>query len=239
MCFVNCMSIRRAVPRIGCGDANRVIQLCAGAFAVCSLSLIRHDVRAVIRLHGDRQPATVAGAKSPAPWASPKQTCFPKWSAMLDVLEFDNARMPLHLLLLRGAGLPDPTRWRVERGPNLRYEDGILTGCPRLVACDRLGGLCVAHLMPGEAPSQLPQVCLTHGALDAALVYNRLTWRGASIKRITLWWAFDDGGHLEKGLPLRACAPLLEQARRLARAQGVLPADTASIASLLPCSMLE
>jgi hypothetical protein len=154
---------------------------------------------------------------------------------MQNILEFDNARMPLHLLWLRGAGLPDPTRWRVEGRPNQRYEDGVLSGCPQLVALNRLGSLCVIRFMAGASAAELSDDCLTQCALDAALVRKSLMRRGQSVAQITLWWAFDDGAHATRSLPLIACSALLQQAHRLAREGGMLAVSTAIIAPLLSC----
>ncbi len=152
---------------------------------------------------------------------------------MADVLEFDNARTPLHLVLLRGVGLPEPAQWRLEGRLNQRYSEQRLYAVPRLVASRRARDLCVVNLFPGPTPHDASDEQVKKSLLDAAIVYRSLERRGRAFAAAVAWLVFDDGGRIESHASTDWLVELADRAQRIARSKGLRAASAEEIGHLL------
>lgn len=73
---------------------------------------------------------------------------------MGNVLEFQSARLQLHLVLLRELGVPDIFEWRVLGNPRDRLWDGDLYAAPALVATRRDDTVCIVELKNCSTPEE-------------------------------------------------------------------------------------
>jgi hypothetical protein len=154
---------------------------------------------------------------------------------MTDVLEFDNARVPSNLLLLRALGLPHPTEWRIEGDAHARYSDGALFATPQLVASCRSGRVCIGRLVRGVTPRCLTAPLKMLALIEAAVVRRALTRRGRPVTQILLWWAFDDGGHIEAVVPRALDEGMLHRAHGAIRSQEEAGASACGVVARLCC----
>lgn len=153
---------------------------------------------------------------------------------MADILEFDNARTPLHLALLRAVGLPVPARWRLEgRGLNPRFDDAHLRAVPHLVASRRTGEVCVVHLLPGRTPIDVSDERANKAVLDASVVRRALERQGCRLTKVMSWLVFDDGGRIELHAPESSMREMLAHAQTLARHLDPGAVSTTQVSRLL------
>lgn len=136
---------------------------------------------------------------------------------MAHVLEFESARLQLHVLLLRELGVPDLLAWRVLGTPRDRLWDGELYAAPLLVATRRDGAVCIFDLKAGPTPPDVTDERALMAALDAAVVRQHLERRGSPCSSIFNWLVYSDGGRIEISTPVDQLVELRQQAQRAMR----------------------
>lgn len=136
---------------------------------------------------------------------------------MAHVLEFESARLQLHVVLLRELGVPDILAWRVLGTPRHRLWDGDLYAAPLLVATRRDGAVCLFDLKAGPTPVDVTDERALMAALDAAVVRHYLERRGSRCSSISNWLVYADGGRIEISTPVDRLVDLRQQAQRAMR----------------------
>lgn len=153
---------------------------------------------------------------------------------MADILEFDNARTPLHLEILRAVGLPSPAQWRLEgRELNPQFLDSYLRAVPHLVASCRSGEVCVIHLLPGATPMDVSDERLHKAVLDADIVRRTFERQGRPVTGLKVWLVFDDGDRIELRTSDTDARSLVRRAQEIARQLGSDKVSTAQVSQLL------
>lgn len=150
---------------------------------------------------------------------------------MGNVLEFQSARLQLHLVLLRELGVPDIFAWRVLGNPRDRLWDGNLYAAPALVATRRDDTACIVELKSGSTPEELPHDRALKAALDAAVVRQCLERRGSRCSTIWSWFVFEDGGRFEIDTSPALLVALRQQAQRAMRDHGLSTTSTWELAT--------
>lgn len=151
---------------------------------------------------------------------------------MGNVLEFQSARLQLHLVMLRQLGVPDVFAWRVLGTPRDRLWDGELYASPLLVATRRDGDVCVIDMTGGPTPEDVTDSRAVMAALDAAVVRQHLERRGRSCSRISSWLVYEDGGRIEISAPQELLVQLRQRAQRAMRDHELPATSTHELAAL-------
>lgn len=151
---------------------------------------------------------------------------------MGNVLEFQSARLQLHLVMLREMGFPDTLAWRVLGWPRDRFWDADLYACPALVARRRDGSVRIVELVAGPAPAALDEWRMLTAGLDALVVREHLARRGESA-RTSSTLVFADRGQFQIELPDASLALLRSTAQRSARDHRRTNVWTGDVARLL------
>lgn len=151
---------------------------------------------------------------------------------MGNVLEFQSARLQLHLAMLRQMGVPDTLTWRVIGWPRDRFWDADLYARPALVARRRDGSVRIVELVAGSAPAELDEWRLLTASLDALVVREHLARRGDSAKT-SATFVFADRGQFHVELPDASWPLLRSAAQRSARDHRRTRVWTGDVARLL------
>lgn len=136
---------------------------------------------------------------------------------MAHVLEFESARLQLHVVLLRELGVPDLLAWRVLGTPRARLWDGDLYAAPLLIATRRDGAVCIFDLKAGPTPADVTDDRALLAALDAAVVRQHVERRGNACSSISNWLVYSDGGRIEISTSMDQLVELRQQAQRAMR----------------------
>lgn len=151
---------------------------------------------------------------------------------MGNVLEFQSARLQLHLAMLRQMGVPDTLTWRVIGWPRDRFWDADLYARPALVARRRDDSIRVVEFIAGPAPAQLDDWHLLTAGLDALVVREDLARKGSAGKTSTTL-VFADRGQFQVELPDASWRVLRSAAQRSARDHRRTKVWTGDVANLL------
>lgn len=151
---------------------------------------------------------------------------------MGNVLEFQSARLQLHLAMLRQMGVPDTLTWSVIGWPRDRYWDADLYARPALVARRRDGSIRIVELIAGPAPTELDEWRTLTAGLDALVVGSHLARRSDS-GRTSTTLVFSDRGQFHIELPDASWPLLRSAAQRSARDHRRTRVWTGDVARLL------
>lgn len=151
---------------------------------------------------------------------------------MGNILEFQSARLQLHLVMLRQLGVPDVFSWRVLGTPRDRLWDGDLYAAPLLVATRRDGAVCVIDMTGGPTPEDVTESRAILAALDAAVVRQHLERRGCTCSSISFWLVYADGGRIEISTPREVLLQLRQRAQRSMRDNELPATSTRELAAL-------
>lgn len=158
---------------------------------------------------------------------------------MAHVLEFESARLQLHIVLLRELGVPGLLSWRVLGTPRNRVWDGDLYAVPLLIATRRDGAVCIFDLKAGPTPADVTDERALLAALDAAVVRQYLERRGNACSSISSWLVYSDGGRIEISASMGQLVELRQRAQRAMREHELSATSTQELAgrwrSLVKC----
>jgi hypothetical protein len=151
---------------------------------------------------------------------------------MNNVLQFQSARLQLHLAMLRYVGVPDALTWRVLGWPRDRYWDGDLYAAPMLVALRGEERVCGVELARGRTPETLDESRKLMAALNAVVLHQHFERRGRACVT-TSSIVFEDRGSFEVEVPDSTRNYLRQRAQRAMRDYRFSKASTRELARLL------